>query len=231
MVYPYSIQLTCSSLGPPGRGSVLVLDVGVVMRVRVDHVAVPVAVGVDQVGAQEQFPVREDLRGRPVGGGASLFQNDDALGDVFDDFELMSCSDDSLGGSLPVLNEVDELALAPRIKHGSRLVEQENFGIKHDNRGQSDALLLPAGESIRWTISKSRYSHHLQRSVNAVDNLGARPTHLQWPKGDFVEDGRIKQLNIRVLEDQSDATTKSQLEAIGAEPFRGEGCTTEANRS
>jgi hypothetical protein len=51
---------------------VLVLTVGMQVRVRVDHVAVLVAVGVDQISTQEKFAIGQDLRWRSVGDGASL---------------------------------------------------------------------------------------------------------------------------------------------------------------
>ena len=48
--------------------SVLMLAVGMYVRMGVNDVAVLVTVGVDQVGAQQQFAIGEDLLRRAAGG-------------------------------------------------------------------------------------------------------------------------------------------------------------------
>ena len=72
------------------------------MRVRVHHVAVAVAMGVNEVGAQQQVGIRQNLARRAVGDDAPLVEDYNAVGDVFHDFDLVCGSDDSLRRTLPV---------------------------------------------------------------------------------------------------------------------------------
>ena len=65
----------------------LVLAMRVQVRMRVGDLAMLVAMGVDEVGPQQQLAIGEDLLRRAVGGNASLLQHDDPLRNVFDDLE------------------------------------------------------------------------------------------------------------------------------------------------
>ena len=98
------------------------LAVRVHVRMGVNHVAVFVAMGVDEVGPKEQLPVRKDLRGSSGRRCSSLLQNHRAFRDVFDNLKLMGGSDDGLRRTLPILDEVDELTLAAGIEHRGRFV-------------------------------------------------------------------------------------------------------------
>src|SRR5664279_5094169 len=124
------------------------LAVRVQVRMRVGHGSMGMAMGMDEIGTQQQLAVGKNVVGRTAGGNASLLKHKDAVGDVLDDLELMSSGDDCLGRALPLLDEVDELALAAGIEHGSGLVEQQHFGIEHNDRGQSNPLLFASREAI-----------------------------------------------------------------------------------
>jgi hypothetical protein len=134
--------------------SMRMLAMGVQMRMRVGHGSMGMAMGVNQVGAQQQVAIREYVVGRAAGSNASLLEHEDAVGDVLYDLELMSGGDDGLGRALPLLDEVDELALAAGIEHGRRLVEQQHFGIEHNHRGQSNPLLFATGKAIWCALSQ-----------------------------------------------------------------------------
>ena len=107
-------------------------------------------------------PLERISCGEPLAATLPCSSTNDAVGDVFDDLELMSGGDDGLRGALPLLDEVDELALAAGIEHGGRFVEQQHLGIEHNDRGQGDPLLFAAGETIGRAVAKMRNAHQLQ---------------------------------------------------------------------
>src|ERR1035438_522613 len=111
------------------------------------------AMGVNQVGAQQQITVGEYVASQTVGGNASLLQDKHAVGNVLNNLKLMSCCNYSFGRTLPLLDEVDKLALAPGIEHGCGLIEQQHFGIEHNDRGESNPLLFASGESVWCAVA------------------------------------------------------------------------------
>jgi len=60
-----------------------VFGMRVKVRMRVNNSCVRVPVGMYQVRSQQQLMVRQDLRRRAAGGNLSVFQDDDAIGDIF----------------------------------------------------------------------------------------------------------------------------------------------------
>src|ERR1019366_6047742 len=107
-----------------------------------------------------------DVARRTASRNSSLLQNENAVGDVLYDLELMRSGNDGLGSALPLLDEVDELALAAGIQHGSGFVEKQHLGIEHDHRGEGDALLFAAGEAIGRAATKMRNAHQLQGFID-----------------------------------------------------------------
>ena len=57
----------------------------------------------------------------------------------------------------------------------------------------------------------------------------ARPSHLQRPEGYFVEHGRIEELDIGVLEDESYAPSKRNRKVVVAKAFGRESIAAEAD--
>src|ERR1017187_6250291 len=141
------------------------------VRMRMGNLAVLVAMGVDEVGAQKQVAIREDFVGRAAGGDTSLLKDEHAVGNVLNDLELMSSCNNCFGRALPLLNQVDKLALTAGIEHGRGFVEKQHLGIEHNYRGKGDPLLFTAGEAIRRAVTKMRNAHQLQRFVNPGNNL------------------------------------------------------------
>jgi len=203
----------------PTLRSVLMLAVRVHMRMGVNDVSVLVAVGVDEVGAQQQFAVGENLLRRTHGGDASLLEDEYAVGYVFDDFELMGCGDDGFRSAAPVLNEIDELALAAGIEHRGGLIEQQHFGIENDDRSQRDPLLLATRQAIGRAVAEMRDAHHVERAIDANNDFIARPSHLQRPEGNLVEDSWIEELHIGVLEDERYTAAEGERKPVVTQAF------------
>ena len=191
-----------------------VLAVGVEVRMRMDHVAVFVTVGVDEVGVQQQLPVRKDVLGRPCGDGGTLFQHEHLISDVLNDLELVGGRYHRLGRSLPILNKVDQLALAARIEHRGGLVEQQDLRIENDHGGQRHALFLTPREPIGRPVAQVGDAHHVQRFFDLRDNFGARPSHLQRSEGYFVKNRGVKKLDVRILKDECHLPAKRHGETV-----------------
>ncbi len=57
---------------------------------------------------------------------------------------------------------------------------------------------------------------------DAPAHLLLRPAHLQGPEGDLVEDGRVEELDVGVLEDEADAAAEGERRVVVGEAFFGE---------
>ena len=129
------------------------------MGMGVHHAAVGMTMGVNEVCPQKQVSVGENLRWSPFGNHGACLQHENAIRDIFDDLQLMSSCDHGPGRAFPLLNEVYDLALALRIEGRGGLIEQQDFGVEDQDRGQGDPLFLatrePVGRSdlsgVKWT--------------------------------------------------------------------------------
>ena len=131
--------------------------------------------------------------------------------------------DHRLRRAFPLLNEIDDLALAARIERCRRLVQQQHLGIEHQDRSQRDPFLLAAGEAIGRTVAKMR-DRPCSSSVCSTSRqyLFLRPLQLQRREGDFVEHRGIEQLHIGILEDQRHAPPKGKCEVVALKQLGGQ---------
>ena len=82
------------------------------------HASMPVAMGMDEVGPQQQVVIRQDLGWCADSCHPSFFEHDHTIGDIFKDFDLMSRSYHRPSSDAPpALNEIDKLTLAAWIEH------------------------------------------------------------------------------------------------------------------
>ena len=82
----------------------LVLAMRVQMRVRVLHVAVAVPVSMHEVCPQQETGIRQDLARRTIRSDTPLIKHYDAVGDVFDDFDLVRSRYHRLRRVLPLIS-------------------------------------------------------------------------------------------------------------------------------
>ena len=68
----------------------------------------------------------------------------------------MSGGDHGFFAAAPGDQEVEDAGGAARVERGGGLIEQKDFGIQHDRRGDGDALLFPSGEAMRRAIPEVR---------------------------------------------------------------------------
>ena len=74
-------------------------------------------------------------------------------------------------------------------------------------------------------------AHLFESVVYTLGYLDSRPAHLQRAKGHFIEDSRVEQLNIGVLENESHATPEGQKETVIPESFRREWLAAKTDRT
>ena len=100
------------------------------------------------------------------------------------------------------------IALLRGIEAGGRLIQQDDVRFHRQDGGDGDALLLAATQLIRRAIGQMGDVHLLQRDAHARRGLPRRPTHLQRAKRDVVVDRRAEELDVGILEDQSDTAVQ-----------------------
>lgn len=79
----------------------------------------------------------------------TCLKHENAIRNVFDNLQLMSSCDHGPRRAFPLLNEVYGLALALRIEGRCWFIEQQDFGVEDQNRGQGDPFFLATREPGR----------------------------------------------------------------------------------
>ena len=101
------------------------------VRMGVHDIPVRVSMHVDEIGSKQECLIHQDLGGRSGGDHGPRFQHENPVCNVLDNVQLLSGSNNGPRRSLPLLDEIDELTLASRVKRSGRFVQQEDFGIKN----------------------------------------------------------------------------------------------------
>ncbi len=128
----------------------------------VAHRTVPVRVLVDQVDAEEQLVVREDVVRRTLGDDpVRLGEHHAAVGEHGQRLEIVRREHDGLAGVVELDDQLHQPLLGAGIECGRRLVEQQHFGIHREHRRDRDPLLLAARELVRRAIGQVGDTEHL----------------------------------------------------------------------
>ena len=91
------------------------------------------AVGMDEVCAEQQFVVIQYLGWRARRNDAATLENMTVVRDVLYQVEIMSGRDHRLAPTTATHQEIDHLALAFGIKRGGGLVQQQDFRIEDEH--------------------------------------------------------------------------------------------------
>ena len=103
-----------------------------------------------------------------------------------------------------------------RIDIGRRLVEDDDLRRHRMDAGQSQTLLLPAGQRRTRMLGGQVESHGTQRRGNpSLDGLGGQ-TEVLHPEGDIVADAGEDHLRIGILQDQSGAAS-ARIRSLAAD--------------
>jgi hypothetical protein len=130
-------------------------DIGVFVLVSVPVVIVRVAVQVNEIGGEQQGPVREDLFGRarredpPV-----LPEHEDPPGDLRDDVEVVRGRHHRFSLGLRLEDDVYELPAAPGVQTCSGLIQQEDLRIHNQHGGDRNLFLLSPREFVGRAVCK-----------------------------------------------------------------------------
>jgi hypothetical protein len=96
---------------------------------------VGVAVGVNEICPEKQIGVGKNLGRSSFGNYRACLEHENAVGNIFDYLQLMRGCDHGSGRAFPMLDEVDDMALAPRVEGRGGLIEQQDFGIEDQDGG------------------------------------------------------------------------------------------------
>lgn len=108
-----------------------------------------VAMSMYQIRAKEQGVVIQNLRRSSCSDNAAALEDMTRIGNIFDEVEIVSGGDNRLPATAAADQEIDHLALALGIKRRRGLVQQQNFGIEDQHRGQGDPFFLSGGKLMR----------------------------------------------------------------------------------
>src|ERR1035437_8523585 len=169
---------------------------------------------VDQIRPQQQLSIGEDLARRAPGEQAMAFGDDEAaIGDPLQLFELVGGEDDRLSRRPEVAHQLEQPVPAARIEPGRGLVEEQKLGVHHQHRGDRDALLLPGRELVGRALDQLADLEQLGHVLDSILDLDRLETQLQRSEGDLLAYRRRKDLRVGVLEDEADPGTEAAREA------------------
>jgi hypothetical protein len=97
---------------------------------------------VNQIDAAQQLGIADDLPRSASGRHPAVFEKYAMIGDVHREIQIVGGDHHSSTAVAQSRKQIDDLAFAARIERVSRLVEQKNFRVQHENRRNGDALLL-----------------------------------------------------------------------------------------
>jgi hypothetical protein len=143
--------------------------------VRMDVVAMPVRVHVDQVRRLEQGRVREDLgHRRRCGDPMILGEHDATVGELVQSSEVVCGADDRLPRVVQLDDEVEEPALRTRVERRGRLVEQENVRVPSTEAIATRFFSPPeswyGARSASSAMSRSASTSSTRRSTSEQSN-------------------------------------------------------------
>ena len=141
--------------------------------------SMPVQMLMDQIHSPKQRRIANDLAGISGSGQSASFQQDTPVGDVEGEIQIVGCYDDGAFSVAKRREKIDDLTLTARVERGCRFIEQQHFRIKHQNRRDGYAFLLAARKPMRWTVQKVSDFKTLHYTLDAIDNLLARPPKLK----------------------------------------------------
>ena len=154
--------------------------------------------------------VSEHGRGRPLRDQSAGLKHEAIVGDFLDAIQIVRGGDDRPAGVLPAGQQVNRLALAAGVERRRWLIEQEHLRIEDQDGSDGHSLLLASREPVRRPVLQMRDVQMVQRLGYALANEVRRPAQLQRSKRELVEDCRIEQLRIGILEHQ--AHTAAEVE-------------------
>ena len=94
----------------------------------------------------------QNLSGRAGSDNPSALENMARVGNIFDQVKIVSCRDYGLPPAAATYQEVNHLAFTFGIKRGRGLVEQQDFRIQDQHRGQCDPLFFSRRQMMRRAI-------------------------------------------------------------------------------
>ena len=161
-------------------------------NIAAEHDAPALAVGIrDGNGRQQRLGVgmlraADELLRRRVLHDAAEIHDDDAVGDVFDDGEIVG--DEEVGEAelaLQIVQQVDDLRLDRHVERRDRLVGDDELRARGERPGDADALALAAGEFVRIA------AHVLDRESDETQKFGDPLAAAGAAAADAVHDQRL----------------------------------------
>src|SRR5215469_16020790 len=189
------------------------------MGVRVEHAsAMTVALRMNQVGLAQQVDIGQDV-GRPAfGDELARIENKALVGNCLETAQVVGGCDDRFFPAAPFDHQVDHLALAAGIERSGGLIEEQYRGIKNQDAGECDTLLLAARQALRDAISQVIDTETVQDLIDAVANVVFSPAELERTERHFVEYRGVEKLHVGILEDYPDATAEGERKNVVQEP-------------
>ena len=100
--------------------------------------------------------------------------------------------------------------------------------IEDQDGSDGHTLLLASRKPVRRPVFQMRDVQVVQRLIYALANEARWPSQLQRSKGKLIEDRRIEQLGIGILEHQAYTAAEVEAERLILEPLFGQRLPTEA---
>src|SRR5438105_8205773 len=99
----------------------------------------------------------------------------------------------------------------PLVQRAERLIEQQHGGLDGQGPRDGDALLLAAGQLTRQPVTEVGETHHLQKAVDGLPDVRARPPAGLQPVRDVAGDRQVRKERVALEDDADVAEIGGQL--------------------
>ncbi len=144
------------------------------------------------------------LARRPLLDDLAAVDEDDAVGDLAGESDLVRHDDEGRAELGEVADHVEHFADEFGIDGARRFVEEQHLGLEREGAGDSDALLLTAGELAGVVVGLVVEPHPVEKTQRQLAGVVFRePLEGERRLGDVLERGEVRE-EVEVLKDDAD---------------------------
>gem|GEM_PF-1894266 len=145
---------------------------------------------IDQVHAEEQISVGEKLRRGSIGHHTMILtEYQDAIGNLFNDIQVMGSRDERFPKLAKLRQHVYQPPPCARVESCRRFIEQQHSRIRCHDRSQCHPLFLSPAQFERRPVLKAFQAEKFQDFRNALPHFRFAQSQMQGTKGNLIPHG------------------------------------------
>ena len=145
---------------------------------------------IDQVHAEEQISVRENLRRGPIGHHTMILtEYQDAIGNLFNDIKVMGSRDERFPKLAKLSQHVNHPPPGARVESCRRFIEQQHGWIRCHYRSQCHFLFLAPTQCEWRPVLNALQAKKFQDFRNPLPHFRFAKSHVQGTESNLLPHG------------------------------------------